>query len=148
MRTLGIDYGRVRLGLALSDPDGILASPLPTLSRSRRAREDFDHIARLAREHGVARIVVGLPLLMDGTDGTMANEATAFAGQVADRTNLPVDLFDERLTSSEAERAMLEGNLSRERRKRLRDGLAAVLILQAYLETRLQGGCPAPDEAG
>jgi putative Holliday junction resolvase len=148
MRILGIDYGRVRLGLALSDPDGVLASPLPTLSRSRRTRGDFHHIARLAREHGVARIVVGLPLLMDGTNGTMANEATAFADQVADHTRLPVDLFDERLTSSEAERAMLEGNLSRERRKRLRDGLAAVLILQAYLDAHLQEGGPAPDEAG
>jgi putative Holliday junction resolvase len=146
MRILGIDYGRVRLGLALSDPDGILASPLPTLARSRRAREDLDPIARLAREHGVARIVVGLPLLMDGTNGTMANEAKAFADQVARRTRLPVDLFDERLTSSEAERAMLEGNLSRERRRELRDGLAAVLILQAYLETRSHEGRPAPDE--
>ena len=148
MRALGIDYGRVRLGLALSDEEGILASPLPPLLRSRRAREDFHHIARFAREHGVARIVVGLPLLMDGTSGTMATEAKAFADQVARRTRLPVDLFDERLTSSEAERAMLEGNLSRERRKELRDGLAAVLILQAYLETRAQGVDPAPDERG
>jgi len=148
MRALGIDYGRVRLGLALSDPDGILASPLPTLPRSRRASDDFHRIAGLAREHGVARIVVGLPLLMDGTSGTMATEAKAFADQVARRTRLPVDLFDERLTSSEAERAMLEGNLSRERRKELRDGLAAVLILQAYLETRAQGVDPAPDERG
>jgi putative Holliday junction resolvase len=148
MRILGIDYGRVRLGLALSDPDGILASPLPTLSRSRRTCEDLDPIARLAREHGVARIVVGLPLLMDGTNGTMANEAKTFADQVAKRTRLPVDLFDERLTSSEAERAMLEGNLSRERRRELRDGLAAVLILQAYLETRSHGGRPAPEEGG
>jgi putative Holliday junction resolvase len=147
MRTLGIDYGRVRLGFALSDPDGILASPLPTLPRSRRASDDFHHIARFAREHGVARIVVGLPLLMDGTSGTMANEAKAFADLVARRTRLPVDLFDERLTSSEAERAMLEGNLSRERRKELRDGLAAVLILQAYLD-RPQGGGPTPDEEG
>jgi putative Holliday junction resolvase len=148
MRVLGIDYGRVRLGLALSDEDGILASPLPTLPRSRHPRDDFHRIARLAREHSVARIVVGLPLLMDGTSGTMATEAKAFADQVADHTRLPVDLFDERLTSSEAERAMLEGNLSRERRKELRDGLAAVLILQAYLETRLQEGGPARDEGG
>jgi putative Holliday junction resolvase len=148
MRILGIDYGRVRLGLALSDEEAILASPLPTLPRSRRSCDDFHHIARLAREHSVTRIVVGLPLLMDGTNGTMANEAEGFAGQVAQRTRLPVDLFDERLTSSEAERAMLEGNLSRERRKELRDGLAAVLILQAYLETHPQGGGPAPNEGG
>ncbi len=145
MRILGIDYGRVRLGLALSDEEAILASPLPTLPRSRRSCDDFHHIARLAREHGVAHIVVGLPLLMDGTSGTMAAEAKAFADQVAHHSHLPVDLFDERLTSSEAERAMLEGNLSRERRKELRDGLAAVLILQAYLETRAQERDPAPN---
>jgi putative Holliday junction resolvase len=133
MRVLGVDYGRVRLGLALSDEDGILASPLPTLARSRR---DVDEIARLAREREVERVVVGLPLLMSGKDGTMAEEARAFAAQIADRTRLPVDLLDERWTSSEAERAMLEGNLSRERRKELRDGLSAVLILQAYLAGR------------
>jgi putative Holliday junction resolvase len=130
MRVLGIDYGRVRVGLALSDEDGILASPLPALARSRR---DIDEIARLIRERDVARVVVGLPLLMDGTRGTMAEEACAFANRVAQKTNLPVDLLDERWTSSEAERAMLEGNLSRRRRKELRDGLAAVLVLQAYL---------------
>jgi putative Holliday junction resolvase len=133
MRVLGVDYGRVRLGLALSDEDGILASPLPTLARSRR---DVDEIARLAREREVERVVVGLPLLMSGTDGTMAEEARAFAARIADRTRLPVDLLDERWTSSEAERAMLEGNLSRKRRKELRDGLSAVLILQAYLAGR------------
>ncbi|MCX6099867.1 MAG: Holliday junction resolvase RuvX [Candidatus Bipolaricaulota bacterium] len=133
MRVLGIDYGRVRVGLALSDEEGILASPLPALARSRR---DVDDIAWLAQEREVGCIVVGLPLLMNGTDGTMAEEARAFATRIADRTHLPVDLLDERWTSSEAERVMLEGNLSRERRKELRDGLAAVLILQAYLARR------------
>lgn len=133
MRVLGIDYGRVRLGLALSDEDGVLASPLPPLARSHR---DVDEITRLVRERKVERIVVGLPLLMDGTKGTMAEEARAFADRVAAGTSRPVDLLDERWTSSEAERAMLEGNLSRERRKELRDGLAAVLILQAYLATQ------------
>jgi putative holliday junction resolvase len=133
MRVLGIDYGRVRVGLALSDEEGILASPLPALARSHR---DVDDIARLAREREVGCIVVGLPLLMNGTNGTMAEEARAFAARIEDRTHLPVDLLDERWTSSEAERAMLEGNLSRERRKELRDGLSAVLILQAYLARR------------
>jgi putative Holliday junction resolvase len=134
MRVLGIDYGRVRLGLALSDEEEILASPLPALARSHR---DVEDIARLVREREVECIVVGLPLLMNGTDGTMAEEARAFAARIADRTRLPVDLLDERWTSSEAERAMLEGDLSRQRRKELRDGLSAVLILQAYLARRL-----------
>jgi putative Holliday junction resolvase len=147
VRILGIDYGRVRLGLALSDEDGILASPLPTLSRSQREREDIRRIAELAREHGVADLVVGLPLLMDGTHGTMAKESKAFALSLEKGTGLPVHLFDERLTSSEAERAMLEGDLSRQRRRRLRDGLAAVLILQAYLDKQLPASS-SPDEAG
>jgi putative holliday junction resolvase len=131
MRVLAIDYGRVRLGLALSDEEGVLATPLPALARSPR---DLTQILELTRQRSVSRIVVGLPLLMDGRVGTMAEEARAFARQVEDSTSLPVDLLDERWTSAEAERAMLEGNLSRERRKELRDGLAAVLILQAYLD--------------
>jgi putative holliday junction resolvase len=141
MRALGIDYGRVRLGLALSDEDGILASPLPALTRSP---QDINEIAQLVRERSVERIVVGLPLLMDGTGGTMAAEARAFASRVAAKTSRPVDLLDERWTSSEAERAMLEGNLSRERRKQLRDGLAAVLILQAYLAGQRADPDPEP----
>jgi putative Holliday junction resolvase len=140
MRVLGIDYGRARLGLALSDEDGILASPLPTLLRSRREREDVRRIGKLVQEKGVTSLVVGLPLLMHGARGTMAEEAEAFALSLAERTGLPVRLFDERLTSSEAERAMLEGDLSRRRRRRLRDGLAAVLILQAYLDEQTAEG--------
>jgi len=130
MRVLAIDYGRVRLGLAVSDEDGIVATPLPALPRSRR---DVEAIEALAHERCVERIVVGLPLHMSGAHGTMAEEATTFASRVREQTGLPVDLFDERWTSSEAERAMLEGDLSRQRRKTLRDGLAAVLLLQAYL---------------
>ncbi len=130
MRILGIDYGRVRLGLALSDEEGILASPLPPLARSHR---DAERVAEIVQGRNVGRIVVGLPLRMDGLAGTMAEEAQAFAHEIQKHTGLPVDLVDERWTSSEAERAMLEGDLSRERRRQLRDGLAAVLILQTYL---------------
>ena len=130
MRILGIDYGRVRLGLALSDEEGILASPLPPLARSHG---DAECVAEIVQGRNVGRIVVGLPLRMDGLAGTMAEEAQAFAHEIQKHTGLPVDLVDERWTSSEAERAMLEGDLSRERRRQLRDGLAAVLILQTYL---------------
>lgn len=136
MRILGIDYGRARFGLALSDEDEILASALPTIRRSRREREDIARIVVIARRHSVASIVVGLPLLMNGTHGTMAGEAKAFAANLSESVGLPVHLFDERLTSSEAERAMLEGDLPRQRRRSLRDGLAAVLILQGYLNER------------
>jgi putative Holliday junction resolvase len=133
MRVLGIDYGRKRLGLALSDEDEILASPLATWRRARSVQTDFANLSRLAREHGVVRVVVGLPLHMDGTAGEMAREATAFAQGLARESQLPVETFDERLSSSEAERAMLEGDLSRRQRKENRDMLAAVLILQGFL---------------
>ncbi len=131
MRVLAIDYGRVRLGLALSDEEGVLASPLPPLLRSSA---DVGRIRDLVQERGVERIVVGLPLHMNGTAGTMAEEAQTFAEQIRASTGCSVDLFDERWTTAEAERVLIEGNVSRTRRRGLRDGLAAVLILQAYLE--------------
>lgn len=144
MRVLAIDYGRVRLGLAVSDEERVLASPLPPL---RRALRDVDEIGRLAREWAVGHIVVGLPVSMSGTEGEMACEARAFAARVAERTNLPVSLFDERWTSTEAERVLVEADVPRRRRRELRDGLAAVLTLQAYLarETQPDTGRPAED---
>jgi len=134
VRVLGIDYGRARIGLALSDEDEVLASPLPLLRRTARPRRDIDRLASLVRRHGVGRIVVGLPLNMDGTRGEMAEEAEAFAEDLRRKTKLPVGLLDERLTTAEAERALIEGNVSRKRRKDLRDSLSAVLILQADLD--------------
>lgn len=135
MRILGIDYGRARLGLALTDEDGIIATPLPALVRSAR---DADEIAALARERSVGRIVVGLPLHMDGRRGEMVNEAEAYAERIRQRTGVPVDLFDERWTTSEAERALVEGNVRRSRRREVRDGLAAVLLVQAYAAACLE----------
>lgn len=144
MRILAVDYGRVRLGLAVSDEDEVLASPLPALARTR---QDMDAIARIVESYSAGRMVVGLPLSMDGTDGVMAQEARAFAARLSERVGLPVDLFDERWTSSEAERVMIEGDLSRKKRRELRDGLAAVLILQAYLARRTLGDLGARSEA-
>jgi len=145
MRTLAIDYGRVRLGLALSDEEGVVASPLPPLPR---AHTDLDEISRLVLSRGVGQVVVGLPVSMNGNEGEMAMEARAFAAQIGIRTHLPVSLFDERWTSSEAERALLEGDVSRKRRRELRDGLAAVLILQAYLASTASHGGRRPPEEG
>lgn len=133
MRVLGIDYGRKRLGLALSDEEGILASPFPVYQR-RGLDQDLTFLARLAGEKEVERIVLGLPLNMDGSLGKMANETLAFAKALQKASALPVDTFDERLTSAEAERVLVQADLSRVRRKTLQDSLAAVLILQGYLE--------------
>ena len=134
MRVLGIDYGRRRIGLALSDEEGILASPLPTYVRGRSEERDIARLATLIARHGATAVAVGLPLNMDGSRGEMARAAEAFADRIQKKTALPVELFDVRLTSSEAERVLLEANLPRRRRKELRDSLSAVLILQGHLD--------------
>lgn len=134
MRVLGIDYGRRRIGLALSDEEGILASPFPTYVRGRSEARDITALTSLIDKHGVTAVVVGLPLNMNGSRGEMAHEVEAFADRIRQETALPVELFDERLTSSEAERVLLEADLPRRRRKELRDSLSAVLILQGHLD--------------
>jgi len=136
MRILGVDYGRRRIGLAVSDEEAFLASPLETLQRSRSLDRDLDSIADQARDLGAAEIVVGLPLNMDGSKGEMALETEAFARRLQQASGLDVSMWDERLTSSEAERVLLEGDVKRADRKRLRDKLAATLILQGFLDSR------------
>ena len=134
MRILGIDYGHKRLGLALSDEGETLASPLPVYQR-RDTTEDHAFLAQLVEEREVSQIVVGLPRNMDGSLGGMAKQVLAFVETLKKKTHLPIDTFDERLSSIEAERVLIQADLSRKRRKPLRDSLAAVLILQGYLES-------------
>ena len=134
MRVLGIDYGRKRIGLARSDEDGILASPLPVYRRGGSAAEDLDRLSHIIRDQGVTRIVLGWPLHMTGEEGEMAIEVRALAGELRARTGLPVELFDERWTSTQAEEALIAGNVPRQRRRQLRDGLSATLILQGFLD--------------
>ena len=141
MRALGIDYGRRRLGLAISDEGGILASPLPVYER-RGEKEDLTFLSNLISERKAGRIVLGLPLNMDGSSGEMADEVIAFAAALREESGLPVLTFDERLTSIEAERVLVQANLSRKRRKGLRDSLSAVLILQGYLESQREARVP------
>lgn len=135
-RVLAIDLGDVRIGLALSDPLGITAQPLPTL-RSTGTRNDLTRICAVIQAHEVRTVVVGLPLLLSGADGVRAVAARRIAERL--RGRLPgtaVELWDERLTSREAERTMIAGGARRGKRKQTIDALAAVLILQAYLEAR------------
>ena len=140
MRILGIDYGRRRIGLAVSDEAGFLARPLDPYQRTYSLRQDLEHLARLAREAKVGTIVVGLPLNMDGSKGEMAVEVEEFVAQLQVLTEIAVVVLDERLTSVEAERVLLEGNVKRKDRKQLRDGLAATLILQGYLDSQQHSG--------
>jgi len=140
---LSVDYGRMRIGLAIATAEARLARPLATLERVNR-NEDMRRLRELALEHGVKQIVVGLPLLLDGTRGEMAEEAERFAQRVRKQTGLPVTMVDERLTSWEAERLLEEefGKKYRdqhEKRKKLDnekptvDSVAAAVILREYL---------------
>lgn len=133
MRILGIDYGRKRIGLAVSDPLCITAQGLPTLERGDLSGHDMDVLAGVIREREVDEIVVGLPLNMDGTHGEIAREALAFAGELRKRFALPVHMMDERLSTVRAHRAMKEGGLTRKKRAGKVDKISAQLILQDYL---------------
>lgn len=137
-RILGIDYGERRVGLALSDPTATIATPLPTLKRRRGKRPPVAPVVRLAEEHDVEAIVLGLPLTLEGEDSDWTREVRAFGDAVAERSGLPVALQDERMTSVRAEQAVRSLGLSREKReeKERVDAAAAILILQAYLDAR------------
>jgi putative Holliday junction resolvase len=131
-RVLALDPGTRRVGVAVSDPLGITAQPHSVLDA-----EDPDlmgQIARLGADLGVERIVVGLPVSLNGTEGPAAATARTFAAAVAGATGLPVDLADERFTSVSAERVLVEAGLSGRRRRAVRDRVAAAVLLQAYLD--------------
>lgn len=135
MRTLGVDLGRVRIGLAIADDLLRTARPLSTVVRSAEAR-DLAAIAAVARDYEVSRAVLGLPLNMDGTEGPAARLARAFAPRLEAALGVPVELFDERLSSFEAEARLREQGLSaRDMRGRV-DAEAAAVILQGWLDRR------------
>jgi len=134
-RILAIDYGARKVGLAVSDGLGLTAQGLPTYRRSNK-KADFDYLRRLIRQYGVTEIVVGLPLRMSGEEGIQAEKVQAYAEELRSKFKLPVHLFDERLTSVEANRVLRETEMSIQRRAAVIDQLAAVLILQSYLEFR------------
>lgn len=134
-RILALDYGRRRIGLAVTDPAGNTALGLPTLERTS-LRHDLEVLGKIARKHQVARLVLGRPLNMDGTEGTSAQKVDEFATRLRAQLELPVDLIDERLTSWQANELLDAQGLSRTARKGKVDKIAAVLILEAYLATR------------
>jgi putative Holliday junction resolvase len=139
-RLLGVDYGSVRVGLAVSDPDRILASPLATYDR-RDPERDAAYFRALVAAEGVGGLVVGLPVHLDGREGVKAQEARAFGAWLTEVTGLPVVFVDERFTTVQAESALWNAGLTHKRRKERRDRVAAQMLLQAYLDA----GCP-PEE--
>ncbi len=134
-RILALDFGSRTIGLAVSDELGVTAQGLPTLRRSNK-RNDLDHLRRVIRQYGVSEMVMGLPLRMSGSEGIQSEKVHAFAEDLRRKFKLPVHLFDERLTSVEANRLLRETDMSIRRRAEVVDQLAAVLILQSFLEFR------------
>ncbi len=132
MRVLALDLGERRIGLALSDPTGTIAQGLGVIDR-KTGVSVLAEIRRRVETLRVERIVVGLPLRMDGTEGAEAEKVRRFVARLQTRVGVPVDMQDERLSSKEAEQLMIADDASRARRRRSRDAVAAALILQTYL---------------
>jgi putative holliday junction resolvase len=132
-RYLGIDYGTKRIGLAISDELGSIAFPLDVVENTGE-RQVIKELGRVVAEKAVSAIVVGMPLKLDGTQGPAAENVGRFVEAVKAGLNLPVNVWDERLSTRIAERAMIEGGLSRRRRKQSLDQSTAQIILQSYLD--------------
>jgi len=133
VRIMGLDVGEKRIGIAFSDPMGWTAQGHSVLERKEK-QQDLEYLQKMCQEYEVERIVVGFPRNMDGSIGAKAIEVEEFARNIKEITGLSVDFWDERLSTRSAERTLLEADISRRKRKNVIDKLAAVNILQAYLE--------------
>ena len=140
---LGIDYGTVRIGVAISDPGQTLASPLDNYQR-RNASKDRDYFATLIQQERIVGIVVGLPVHLSGDESQKSVEAREFGSWLGKIGNLPVTYYDERFTSAIAEEYLLNANLTKKKRKARIDKLAAQIILAGFLESNRRGDGPGP----
>jgi putative Holliday junction resolvase len=137
-RILGLDVGSKTIGMAVSDPLGITAQGLETYRRQNK-RLDFEALRKVIEHYQVAEIVVGYPLRMSGATGTQSEKMAIFAEELGKKFQIPVHLWDERLTSAEANRVLRESEMSIRKRGEVVDRLAAVLILQSWMEARKSG---------
>lgn len=136
MRVLGLDLGTKRIGVAVSDRSGTIASPLLVLQRAKRRADDHRAIAELVREEEAEAIVVGLPYSMNGTIGKAAEAAIAESSELATVVEVPVHVHDERLTTVTADRALMEARMKADARRRVVDKVAAAVMLQSWLDAR------------
>lgn len=134
-RYLGIDYGTVRIGLALSDPTGTLCSPLPFLE-NKSIRKVIADLAALVKNHEVIGLVIGLPRNMDGTYGSSAQKVRDFIGQIQSEISLPIQTIDERLTTAQASKQLIGIGLSHKDLRKKVDSSSACIILQQYLDQK------------
>ena len=135
MRFLGLDIGSKRIGLALSDELGITAQGLPTLNRTTSGN-DIRKLLEIVSQHKVEKIVIGLPKNMNGTLGKSAEQVLTFIEGMKVETTIPIDVWDERLSTVAVNRTLVSANVSRRRRKEVVDKLAAVYILQGFLDSQ------------
>jgi putative Holliday junction resolvase len=143
VRPLGIDLGTVRIGVAVADSDGRLATPYDVVPRSGDRARDHRRIAALAAEAEADQLVVGLPLSLDGSVGKAAKAALREAEQLARATGLPVDTWDERLTTVTAHRDLMAMDMKADARRKVVDQVAAAVMLQAWLDHRRNRPAPA-----
>ena len=134
MKIFGLDYGEARIGVAVSDALGMLANPLDTISEKDRALQ-LEKVCAVAKAHGVKKIVVGHPKRMDGSLGHRAEYTEEFATDLSEMLGIPYVMWDERLSSTEAHRILESGGVSGKNRKTKVDKIAAVIILQGYLDS-------------
>jgi putative Holliday junction resolvase len=134
-RILAIDFGLKRIGLAISDALGITAQGLPTLERTR-LEDDLQHIQRVVEEHAAAKVILGHPLSHSGAETSMSRRVVEFGEKLRQRLTCPVELWDERLTSAEANRMLRASGISIAKRRRAADRVAVTLLLQSYLDSR------------
>jgi putative holliday junction resolvase len=139
-RYLALDVGSKRIGVAVSDELGITAQPVLTLERRRKTREDLRSLARLARRYGVAGIVIGNPLHISGQESPRSSRTQVFASELGELSGLPIHMWDERLTTSEAHQILYEAGQPRQDHRRVIDQVAATLILQSFLDDRKSAG--------
>lgn len=138
VRIMGIDFGTKRIGIAISDELLITAQGSDSIERDA-AGADIKKITDLARDRGVEEIIIGLPLNMNGTYSAKTKEVVEFRDELTRAVNIPVKTWDERLTSMQAEKVLLEADASRAKRRKVTDRLAAQIILQSYLDSRKRG---------
>jgi len=138
MRILGLDFGTKRIGVAISDELLITAQGLQTIER-HTLDADLDKIRSVIKENGVSEVVVGLPLNMNGTYSAKTKEVVQFLDSLSKAIDIPVKTWDERLTTMQAERTLLEADVSRAKRRRVADKLAAQIILQSYMDSQKKG---------
>jgi putative Holliday junction resolvase len=137
MRIIGLDFGDKRIGVAISDPTGLIATGIAVIGKGETFEPDIRELKRLIKKYdGVAEIVVGLPKTLAGKTGPQAEKVTTFIEALKNEFKLNIVAWDERLSTAEAERGMIEAGLSREKRRKVIDQSAAAIILQSYLDRK------------